>query len=152
MNRDELLELCFGRTDLPAGQRILEVTDAETNDVLSHLDLSYRRVIVRLRRPASGASIADASETLTVAAIANVATDPDHRALGHATGLIEWAHREAAEHGPVRFAALFAGTAERGFYERLGYRHPVGASENFLVCPLGDDQWPDGSVDTRGEW
>jgi GNAT superfamily N-acetyltransferase len=175
MNRDELLEACFGKSDFPEPNRIFEMTDGA--DVLSHVDVYFRRVLVRLRTSA-GPGISAASETITVAAIGQVCTDPDHRGRGLASALLASVHEWAASHETIRFAALFAGGEQRPFYERLGYSHPDGAEDaGFLVRPLerryevpdgpdaaygGDEPppvevvetpiWPDGRVDTRGTW
>lgn len=142
MNRDELLTECFGTADLKAGQSILEMTQGR--DVRSHVDLSYRRVIVSLPGQIG-------QETILVAAIANVCTDPAFRRQGFASSLVRRAHTEATEHPQIRYAALWSD--DTAFFARLGYRqvaperHPA-----FLVAQLRADPWPPGPFDTKGEW
>lgn len=154
MNRDELLVACFPDSEasspdgMPAGSRILEMIDG--GDVLSHLDLSYRRVLVHRATSSPGAGIVDASATLTVAAISNVCTDPAFRGQGYASALILSAHEEARAHSMVGYAVLFSTYV--GFYERFGYAHPDGAPEHLLVACLTEEPWPAGRVDTRGAW
>ena len=158
MNRDELLVACFGRDDLPAGSKILEtLEEPERRNVLAHLDLSYRPVMVWLRHEVGpGPGVQAATETLRVAAISNVCTDPAHRGKGYATRLLEDAHEEAATHATVEFAAVFAGEGVRGLYERLGYETPaealLGGVPEFMVKALREREWPAGRIDTRGEW
>lgn len=148
MTREELLEACFGRSDFPPPRRTVELLDEATGAVMSHVDIYLRRVIVR--RPPSPGPVSEGATTLSVAAIAQVCTDPAHRGKGYATALLRRAHSEMREHPTVQFAALF-GLVE--FYSRLGYSHPAGATHpHFLVCALQDERWPDGRVDTLGEW
>lgn len=93
------------------------------------------------------------STTLTVAAIANVCTDADHRGNGYATRLLEAAHAEARGNEWLSFAAVFTRIPQ--FYERVGYRlvdernHP-----RFMVLALHDGyDWPACRFfDTNGEW
>lgn len=105
--------------------------------MLSHVDLYWRAVEV-------------GSVEIPVAAIGQVSTDPAFRGLGFASSLVAAAHRLAAERG-VAWAALFG--VER-LYARLGYRAPPEPPhEHFLVCPLAKGvDWPQGPIDTRGEW
>ena len=150
MTRGELLEACFGKTDLPEGERIFEIMEGA--DVLAHVDLGYRRI---LHRPetAPGPGVSVAADMVVVAAISNVCTDPAHRGNGYATQLLRIAHEEAAKHSIAPFAALFAGPAQRPFYERLGYFHPEDVTDlSFMVCLLAEKPWPAGSIDTRGTW
>lgn len=150
MNRDELILECFGIENAKPGQEILDHSENGV-DVLSHLDLSYKRLIVMTATEAPGVGAVDASVTLTVAAIANVCTDPARRGEGLASGLIRLAHERAATHAPVSFAALFSGYLD--FYGRFGYFHPDGGPRDFLVCPLRDGAvWPAGRVRTQGSW
>jgi predicted N-acetyltransferase YhbS len=104
--------------------------------VLAHLDLHWRSVGVR-------------DEEVEVAAIGQVATDPAHRGLGLASALVRTAHR-VAERG-VEWAALFGVSS---LYGRIGYRAPPATPEpEFLVCPLVEGvEWPNGPIETRGEW
>jgi GNAT superfamily N-acetyltransferase len=150
MNRDELLLACFGRDDLPQGARIFEELDEERRNVLSHVDLSYRRVVVR-RSTAPGPGVTESSVMLSIASVANVCTDPGHRGQGYASRQIELAHEEARTHPSVRFAALFAGPDEAGFFARLGYVPVEGGPDGFMVCQLADEEWPAGRVRYEGE-
>lgn len=151
VNRDELLALCFGDAELRQG-KAFETLDEDQRNVLSHVDLFYKRVLIRTP-PAPGPGFSDASAMETVAAIANVCTDPDHRWNGYARRNIEAAHDDARTHALVSFAALFAGDAVwEGFYSKLGYVHPKGGPPYFYVCPLRDDEWPEGPVETYGTW
>jgi GNAT superfamily N-acetyltransferase len=135
VNRDELLELCFGRADFPPGALIFEMKNGD--DVLSHVDLYWRRIVV-------------GPTTITVAAIGQVCTDPDHRGLGYASALVRRAHAAAREH-PIGYACLFS--AYFGLYEKLGYRQPdPEGNPDFLICTLTGEPWPPGRIDTRGEW
>jgi predicted N-acetyltransferase YhbS len=135
MTREELLVECFGTADFPPGDVVLQVRSAE--DVLAHLDLSWR-------------SVGAGDEEVEVAAIGQVATDPAYRGLGLASALVRTAHRVAVERG-LEWAALFGSSS---LYGRIGYRMPPAAPEpEFLVCPLVDGlEWPAGPIDTRGEW
>lgn len=149
MNRDELLIECFGRANFPAPHSIYEEVDLETGAVLSHVDVYLRRVLVRAPRGIPG-TIQESATTLVVAGIAQVCTDPAHRGQGFARGLVKRAHEEMATHQPVRFAALFSDYLP--LYEPLGYFHPDGAPDGFLVCELGDERWPAGRVIPQGQW
>lgn len=172
MNRDELLHACFGDRDLPEGKRVFqteEITATEAH-VRAIVMLDYRRIILfPITSPGSGVS--EAARTVTVAAVMNVCTDSDCRGRGYATDLLKQAHDEAATHHSIEFAALFAGPELQPFFERLGYHHPEGTPEAFMVMPLTrmiptgslDEQgapaiepvvaeWPEGRVDTRGTW
>ena len=135
MTREELLEECFGRADWPPGDVVLQVRAGE--DVLAHLDLYVR-------------SIGVGSREVPVAAIGQVATDPAYRGLGLASGLVRAAHRAALARG-LEWAALFGVSS---LYGRIGYRTPRDPPQpDFLVCPLVDGvEWPEGPIDTRGEW
>ena len=135
MTREELLEECFGRADWPPGDVVLQVREGD--DVLAHFDLYVR-------------SIGVGSTEVLVAAIGQVATDPAYRDLGLASGLVRTAHRVAIDRG-LEWAALFGVSS---LYGRIGYRKPPDPPKpDFLVCPLVDGlEWPDGPIDTRGEW
>lgn len=148
MTREELLQECFGRSDFPPPLRTFSLQDETTGDVLSSVDV-YRR-IVRIRYPRGRGEVSDAASTMSVAALAQVCTDPAHRGKGYASAAIRLAHVELREHKPLLFAAL---VGDVGFYGRLGYFHPEGAADaNFLVFKLGDDDWPAGRVTTVGAW
>ena len=150
MNRDELLAACFGDADLPREKKIFETIDG--NDVVSHVGLLYRRILVR---PATyaGPGVSDASDMVTVAAITNVCTDPDYRGQGFARANLDAAHADAATHQMVAFAAVFASEPVfDGFYRSRGYFHPDGAPDGFYVCPLRSDEWPTGVVETFQRW
>lgn len=140
MNRDELLDVCFGGAALTSGTKIFEM--AESRDgawhVLSHADLAYRRIVVGL-------------STVTVAAIGNVCTDPAHRGLGYATTQVRRAIVEARAHALIDFACVLS--PEDGLFGRLGYRQvdPVRHPE-LLVLRLTSEPWPPGAIDLRGGW
>lgn len=148
MTRDELLIECFGTADFPAPLRTIEMLNEDTGAVLSHVDVYLRRVLVRF--PSSPSSIGDGSTTIVVAGIAQVCTDPDYRGRGYEMALVRRAHAEMRERRAVKFAALF-GLSD--VYWAAGYFHPEGAeNEHFLVCELGDEKWPAGSVTPQGQW
>jgi GNAT superfamily N-acetyltransferase len=149
VNRDELLEECFGRSDFPAPLRVFEEVDLDTGAVLSHVDAYMRRVVVRQPRAIPG-TIHEAATTLTVLGIAQVCTDPDHRGRGLARGLVRRAHEEMSARQSVKFAALYSDYLP--LYEPLGYFHPEDAPPGFLVCRLGEDEWPAGRVIPQGQW
>lgn len=137
MTRDELLLACFGRDDLKPGTRILETK--EGTDVIAHLDLSYRRVVV-------------GQTTLTVAAISNLCTDPARRRRGFATTLVRRAHDEARDHPMIEYVGVFA--LYDGLFSRLGYQQvdPAG-NPDLLVASLAGE--PFGwylPIDVRGGW
>lgn len=159
MNRDELLELALGRptSELPNPSKWFDLTEQdEENEQVTHcrsvVGLGYRSVIVRHSRPtAVGASTA--ATTMRIAAVMNVATDPDHRGKGYATDLLRSAHADAAS-PLLAFAGLFCPAELASFFERLGYQHPAGTPDGFMACSLADrsETWPEGTVDTRGRW
>lgn len=136
MTRHELLLECFGRYDLKPGLRILETTQGR--DVVAHLDLSYKRVVV-------------GGTTLTIAAIANLCTDPALRGRGYATTLVRRAHDEVRDHPMVKHVGVFA--LYDALFVRLGYRRvdPSGHPD-LLVASIGDEPWPYGIIDARGGW
>lgn len=148
MTSEELLQACFGRSDFPPPMRTVEMVDEATGDVMSHVDVYLRRVLVRFPRSAS--PVAEAATTLTVAGIAQVCTDPDHRGKGFARALVRRAHTEMREHQPIKFAALYSDYLD--LYSPLGYFHPEGAPDAFLVCELADEKWPAGRVVPQGQW
>lgn len=135
MTREELLEACFGTADWPRGDVVLQVRSGD--DLLAHLDLYVRSIGVGTRE-------------VLVAAIGQVCTDPAHRGLGLASALVRTAHRVALERG-LEWAALFGVST---LYGRIGYRTPPEPPQpDFLVCPLVTGlEWPEGAIDTRGEW
>jgi predicted N-acetyltransferase YhbS len=135
VTREQLLEECFGTADSPPGDVVLQVRSGD--DVLAHVDLYVRSVGVE-------------STEVLVAAIGQVATDPAFRGLGLASGLVRAAHRTGRERG-LEWAALFGVST---LYGRIGYRTPSDPpSPDFLVCPLVEGvEWPEGQIDTRGEW
>jgi GNAT superfamily N-acetyltransferase len=160
VNRDELLELCFGRPvdDLPRPEKYLVQQEFDDENpqivhVRALVGIAYRSVLVRASS-APGAGIGVAATVVRVGAVMNVCTDPDHRGKGYATALLRSAHEEITSHRTLSFAALFADPALAGFFERpeFGYQHPELAPERFYVAALTDEQWPSASVDTRGSW
>lgn len=158
MNRDELLEECFGATseDLPAPKKWLSVTEPdEANPHVVHtralVGLDYRRVIVR-DSIAPGDGMAVATTTVPVAVLFHVCVDPEHRGRGYAGALVRSAHEEAASHRSMLFCVVMTTAGCAPFFEKLGYAHPDGAPDSFLVCQLADEAWPAGSVRTPGDW
>lgn len=163
MNRDELLEECFAGSDLPTPKKWLSMTEPDgDNPAIIHtravLGLDYRRVIVRNSQPA-GAGVGVAMTTIPVAAVLYVCTDPAHRGRGFASALVLSAHEEAASHRSTPFSVVIAPDRVRDFFtrENLGYFHPDGAPDGFLVCELGGRdpewaEWPAGSVRAPGDW
>lgn len=157
MNRDELLEECFGKTidELPVPAHWFNYEDPDRQGhVFSLVGLGWRSVIVRNSQPPSAGEVTVATTTVRVAAIMNVCTDPDHRGQGYATLQMLAAHEFAEQHELTDYAALFAGPERVSFYEQFGYSHPAGARDpNFLVAELRDDvPWPEGSVMLREQW
>lgn len=160
MNRDELLESCFG-PDLAPPRKWFAMTEPDDkNPEIIHtravVGLDYRRVIVRNSQP-PGPGIAVATTTVPVAAVLYVCTDPDHRGHGYAKALVLSAHEEAASHRAAAFAVVLAPPQCRSFFEQFGYFHPDDAPDGFLVCELGGREkewaeWPAGSVRTPGNW
>jgi GNAT superfamily N-acetyltransferase len=151
MNRDELLEACFGKAAAESyqpGARVTELIDGP--NVLGHLDTSYRRVLVRRETRSIGEGIQTAWETLPLAAFSNVCVDPGERGKGYGRQVLEQALTDARDRVLIEYAALFADDA--GFFERLGFENPEGAPAGFLVCSLRGLAWPTGSVDPQGKW
>jgi GNAT superfamily N-acetyltransferase len=149
VTREELLVECFGRDDFPSPMQTVEMLDERTGDVLSHLDIYMRNVRIRLPRTPRE-SLEDSATTLKVPSIAQVCTAPEHRGKGYARALVRRAHVELLEHRPFHFVTL---CGPLDFYAPLGYFHPAGATrDDFLVCSLRGERWPDGQVRLMGEW
>lgn len=98
---------------------------------------------------------------ITVAGLAEVATDPAHRGQGIAAGLLQ-AAIEAAKESPAEYLLLF-GVAKvysaAGFHTVAnhlthvavdGSRVVIKGDDNLMVLPLRDTPWPEGPVDLRG--
>lgn len=95
-------------------------------------------------------------QRVTVAGLAEVATDPDHRGHGHAASLLR-AAIIAAKASPAAFLLLFG---QARLYGATGFRavpNPVtqldlqpGATAGLMVLALQGVQWPAGVLDLRG--
>ena len=98
---------------------------------------------------------------VTIAGLAEVATDPAHRGQGIAAGLLQ-AAIEAAKASPAEYLLLF-GVAK--VYSAAGFRtasNPLthievdgtrvvtGGDDDLMVLPLRGTPWPEGLVDLRG--
>ncbi len=98
---------------------------------------------------------------LPVAGVAEVCTHPDHRGQGMARAILAEIHTWASEQG-FGWIMLFGSHA---IYGGSGYQcidNPIRALdyqsgewetetlEYALVCPLGDEAWPSGTIDLRG--
>ena len=115
--------------------------------IISHMALTLRSVQLGDQR-------------LTVAGLADVATDPAHRGQGHAATLLR-AAIDAASASPAAFVLLF-GNAR--LYAAAGFRpvtNPVASvatdgtrsvsrNDGLMVLPLRGDPWPEGLLDLRG--
>lgn len=160
MNRDELLETCFG-DEFPLPKKWFSWTEEdETNPEVIHtravVGLDYRRVLVRNSRP-PGPGVGVAMTTIPVAVLLNVCTDPEYQRRGYARALVLSAHEEAGSHRGTPFAAVYAPESARPFFLALGYFSPAGAPDGFLVCELGGRdpewaEWPEGAIRTTGDW
>lgn len=104
-----LLARCFV-TDF--GGRSFFQTRHSWRHVLRHEGRIIAHLAVQLRAVRLG------DDLVTIAAIADVATDPDHRGRGHAATLLQ-AALAAARHSPARHVLLF-GTAQ--LYPAAGFR------------------------------
>lgn len=113
-----LLARCF-RTDF--GGRSFFQTRHSWRHVLRHEGRIIAHLAVQLRAVRLGDSLA------TIAGIADVATDPDHRGRGHAADLLQ-AALAAARQSPARHVLLF-GTA--ALYRAAGFR-PVANPLTYL--------------------
>jgi predicted acetyltransferase len=133
VSRRELLLACFGRDDFLPADLVLETVRGDA--VLAHAEIYQRKVGVGGR-------------DVWVAGIAQVGVDPAYRRIGLATALVRAAHIEARSAG-IDFAALFS--EYLWLYEPIGYEQVDEARPNFLVRELRGD-WPDGEIDTHGEW
>jgi GNAT superfamily N-acetyltransferase len=151
MNRDELLEACFGTAALAPPRKWLSLTVADDDNphlvhVRAVVGLDYRRVLLR-HSFAPGAGVGEVGTMLPVAALAHLCVDPDHRGQGYARALVESALEEAASHRTIQHATLVSPPDAVAFFERFGFEHPELAPDDFLARPLRDgDQWPPGSV------
>ncbi|MEO8241341.1 MAG: GNAT family N-acetyltransferase [bacterium] len=102
---------------------------------------------------------------VTIAGLAEVATDPDHRGKGIAADLLQAAIVEARS-SPAEFLLLFGQAklyAAAGF-RRVGNRMAQiittgsragrvirGDNDHLMILPLGDRPWPDAALlDLRG--
>lgn len=151
----ELLGRCFG-TDF-GGRSFFQTRQhlrlvLRSNRIIGHMALQFRAM--RL-----------GPNLITVAGLADVATDPDHRGQGIAGHLLQTAI-EVAQDSPAQFILLF-GTA--GLYGGAGFRTVVNklvhvemegavtdavhgvASEHLMVLPLRDTSWDeDATLDLLG--
>lgn len=157
MNREELLDASLGPTEAPYrvyGVKVVE--EIEGPNVLGHLDIFYRRVVIRTPLPVGGADAVSGSTLVQVAAFSQLATDPalDPPETDQLINrLFDEAEREAATHQLVLFSTIFAPETFIPLFRDRGYEHPDGADNpRFLIHRFGDDPWPEGRVDTRGEW
>jgi predicted N-acetyltransferase YhbS len=111
--------------------------------IISHVALMLRSVSIGGQR-------------VSVAGLAEVATDPAHRGQGHAATLLH-AAIEAAKASPAAFLLLFG---QAGLYGAAGFwavPNPVtqldlqpGASAGLMVLALQGRPWPAGVLDLRG--
>ena len=104
-----LLARCFA-TDF--GGRSFFQTRHSWRHVLRHEGRIIAHLAVQLRAVRLG------DDLVTIAGIADVATDPDHRGKGHAATLLQ-AALTGARHSPARHVLLF-GTAQ--LYPAAGFR------------------------------
>jgi predicted N-acetyltransferase YhbS len=142
-----LLARCF-RTDF--GGRSYFQTRHSWRHVVRRDDAIVAHLAVQLRAVRLG------DDLLTIAGIADVATDPDHRGQGHAAALLH-AAIEAARQSPADFVLLF-GTAKlypaAGFRPianpltyidltgaRTGMLHHAKVDEHLQVLALTDRTW-----------
>lgn len=98
---------------------------------------------------------------VTVAGLAEVATDPAHRGQGIAASLLRAAMDEART-SPAEFLLLFGVArvyAAHGFVtvtnplahtDVAGNRVVTDGDDNLMVLPLRDRPWPTGLIDLRG--
>lgn len=113
-----LLARCF-TTDF--GSRSYFQTRQSWRHVMRSGDAIIAHLAVQLRAVRLG------DDLLTVAGIADVATDPDHRGQGHAATLLQVAI-EVARRSPADFVLLF-GTAK--LYKAAGFR-PISNPLTYL--------------------
>jgi len=137
----------YAGSDLPAPRRFVI---REAGKVIAHASIVPRTI---------GTTAGD----LTIAALAQVCTDPDQR--GRALGkLITQAAFDMVDSGVFRFSLFQTTPQVRPFYERLG----GCLVENRIVNSLGEDpqaspfwdsvamrypsggEWPEGEIDLRG--
>jgi predicted N-acetyltransferase YhbS len=142
-----LLARCF-TTDF--GGRSYFQTRQSWRHVVRQDDAIVAHLAVQLRAVRLG------DDLLTIAGIADVATDPDHRGQGHAAGLLQSAV-EVSRRSPADFVLLF-GTAK--LYAAAGFRpivnpmtyldltgartrtlHRTEANEHLQVLALTDRTW-----------
>jgi predicted N-acetyltransferase YhbS len=142
----------FGGRSFFTHHHHLRLVVRDGSDIIGHMALVLRSVDIGQQR-------------VTVAGLAEVATDPAHRGKGIAAALLSAAIREAKS-SPARFLLLF-GTAK--VYPAAGFQ-PVSnrlahivlngtragrvvskGDDNLMVLPVRADPWPgDDLVDLRG--
>lgn len=145
MNRDELLAT-VGVTEYRPGDKVIEATEGAA--VLAHADIYYRRIVVSPPTPQGGNGVTIAGETLYVAALANFCFEPGQ---DWELELLRAARDEVERHPLIRWACVFADPES---FERHGcFYHPEGHPDpRFLVLDLQKEPWPDGTVETTGQW
>ena len=109
-------------------------------------------------------SVDIAGQRVTVAGLAEVATDPAHRGKGHAATLLR-AAIEAASASPAAYVLLFGDAplyAAAGFQpasNKMAHVVTKGArvgrvvsdgDDHLMVLPLRGQSWPKGPLDLRG--
>ena len=111
--------------------------------IISHVALMLRSVSIGGLR-------------VTVAGLAEVATDPSHRGQGHAATLLR-AAIDAAAVSPAAFLVLFGRAGLYGAAGFLTVTNPVtqldlqpGAASGLMVLALRGVPWPAGVLDLRG--
>lgn len=116
--------------------------------IIGHMALVLRSVMLDGRQ-------------VTVAGLAEVATDPAHRGQGIAASLLRVAIDEARA-SPAEFLLLFGVAkvyAAAGFQtvsnplahvDVQGRRVVTHGDDNLMVLPLRGQVWPDGLIDLRG--
>jgi predicted N-acetyltransferase YhbS len=142
-----LLALCFttdfGGRSFFTHHHHLRLVMRGGGAIISHVALMLRSVSIGGQR-------------VTVAGLAEVATDPAHRGQGHAATLLS-AAIEAAKASPAAFLLLFG---QAGLYGAAGFRavaNPVtqlnlqsGAASGLMMLALQGKPWPAGVLDLRG--
>lgn len=151
----DLLARCFttdfGGRSFFSQHHHLRLVIRDGGAIISHMALVLRSVDLNGQR-------------VTVAGLAEVATDPAHRGKGHAATLLRSA-MDAAAASPAVYLLLF-GTAR--LYAAAGFRtvcNPMAqvvtkgtrvgrvvsdGDDNLMVLPLRDRDWPAGLLDLRG--
>lgn len=140
MNREELLEECFGPGREPRGDLYYEEQEERPDEgaraVVAHAGVRYRRIVV-------------GNTTVWIAAISNVCVDPDRRGEGRAKRLLEEIHRSVETHPAVAFAAAFADDGR--LLEALGYEKNEHV-DGLYVRRLGNEQLPPGRPVVDDPW